>query len=115
MSYLWSDHLTQDADILFYGCDLASTAEGMALVDDVAQLTGADIASSDDVTGHEDLGGDWDFEYLVGDVESDVVFSEDVQHNWSGSLATVTVTTLDDVVDGDTSSCLLYTSPSPRD
>ena len=50
---LWSDHLTEDADILFYGCDLASTAEGMALVDDVAQLTGADIASSDDVTGHE--------------------------------------------------------------
>ena len=101
---LWSDHLTQDTDILFYGCDLASTAEGMALVDDIARLSGADIASSDDVTGHADLGGDWDFEYIVGDVESDVVFSEDVQHNWSGTLATVTVTTLGDDVDGDTSS-----------
>ena len=101
---LWSNHLSQDADILFYGCDLAATIDGMALVDDIASLSGADIASSDDVTGHEDLGGDWEFEYTVGDIESDIVFSLDAQHNWFGTLATVTVTTLDDVVDGDTSS-----------
>ena len=112
---LWSDHLTENADILIYGCNLAATEEGMALVDDVAQLTGADIASSDDVTGHADLGGDWEFEYIVGDVDSDVVFSDEVQHNWSGSLATVTVTTLDDVVNGDTSSLTALMANSGAD
>ncbi len=58
---LWSDHLAENSDILFYGCNLAATEDGEALVRDVAMLTGADIASSDDLTGRAERGGDWDF------------------------------------------------------
>jgi len=52
----------------------------------LASLTGADVAASDDITGHQTLGGDWDFEYTVGLVESDVAFSQTVQQNWEHSL-----------------------------
>ena len=114
----WSGGLTQEADILLYGCEVAHSEDGQWLVDQIGEWSGADIAASDDLTGHSDLGGDWTFEYTVGAVETGSIFSMDVHQNWEGTLATTTVTTLDDVVstDADLSSfCLLYTSPSPRD
>ena len=95
----WSAHLTEDSDLFIYGCNLAETGEGQELIDSISKLTGADVAASDDLTGHEDLGGDWEFEYIVGVVETDLAFSVDALQNWEGTLASVTVTTLDDVVD----------------
>ena len=95
----WNGSLTSSADILFYGCDLAASEDGRYLIDAVSELTGADIAASDDLTGHADLGGDWDLEYVAGEVSTDVVFSVTAQANWHHTLATFTVTTLSDVVD----------------
>ena len=100
----WGASLSENADLLIYGCDLAADESGQALVDSISSLTGADVAASDDLTGHSDLGGDWDFEYVVGAVETDVAFSVDVQQNWTGTLESVTVTTLDDVVDSNATS-----------
>ena len=77
----WSDSLTEDGDILFYGCNLAETEAGKALVNSIAVATNADVAASEDLTGHESLNGDWKLEFSVGDINT----------------------------------CLLYTSPSPRD
>ena len=88
---IWGAALTVDADLLIYGCDVAESEEGQDLVDSLASLTGADVAASDDITGHDSLGGDWDFEYTVGLVESEVAFSQTVQQNWEQSLATHTV------------------------
>lgn len=84
----WSDALNSDADFLIYGCNLASTPEGIQLVDQLAQLTGADVAASDDKTGNTALGGDWDLEYHSGSVEARVVFSDSLQQQWNGVLAT---------------------------
>ena len=95
----WSQNLSEDADILLYGCDVAGSLEGQWLVNQIGEWSGADVAASDDLTGHADLGGDWDFEYIVGVVETNLAFSIDVQENWNGTLESVTVTTLDDVVD----------------
>ncbi len=100
----WSESLADDADILFYGCDLANTEEGQSFVDLLSALTLADVAASDDATGHKSLGGDWELEYTVGNVETDIAFSMQVQQNWSATLQAVTVTTFNDVVNGDTSS-----------
>ena len=52
----WSSELALDADILLYGCDVAQTAKGQGFVDQISHWTGADIASSTDLTGHADLG-----------------------------------------------------------
>ncbi|MCP5030015.1 MAG: DUF4347 domain-containing protein, partial [Actinomycetia bacterium] len=72
----WGAALADEADLLIYGCDLASSAEGEQLVQALAQLTGADLAASDDPTGHRNLGGDWDLEYQAGTVETHVAISE---------------------------------------
>ena len=98
----WTSGLALGSDILLYGCEVAQTEEGQWFVDQIGQWTGADIASSSDLTGHADLGGDWEFEYIVGTVETELAFSLDVQQNWSSTLETVvTVTTLSDVVDAN--------------
>ena len=46
----WSGALTEDADLLFYGCDLAGNAEGEQFIESISAITGADVAASDDLT-----------------------------------------------------------------
>ena len=82
----WSGAFNENSDILFYGCDLASTADGQTLLEAIGALCDCDVAASDDVTGHETLGGDWDFGYVDGNVESDVAFTIEAQANWFGTL-----------------------------
>ncbi|WP_430450746.1 DUF4347 domain-containing protein [Rhodopirellula europaea] len=89
----WQHALTSDADILFYGCDLAADASGRTLVDSIAALTGADVAASDDDTGHARYGADWDLEYATGVIDAEIVVSESFQESWQHKLATITVTT----------------------
>ena len=96
----WGSAVGTEGDILFYGCDLASNTRGEMLVDSIAALTGADVAASTDDTGHAIYGGDWDLEYATGTVESQLAFSADVQQNWNGLLAVITVDTFNDLVDG---------------
>ncbi|MFK8113887.1 MAG: DUF4347 domain-containing protein, partial [Rubripirellula sp.] len=100
----WASAMDSDADLLIYGCDLASTVDGRALIDSIGALCDCDVAASDDVTGHADLGGDWILEYVVGDVSTDVAFEYVAQASWNDTLALITVTTTDDENDGDTSS-----------
>jgi len=85
----WRFGLALDADILLYGCDVAQTEHGQQFVDQISQWTGADIASSDDTTGHVDLGGDWEFEYKVGEIDTDIVFSRTIQSTFSGTFASL--------------------------
>ncbi len=66
----WKSALTEGADILFYGCNVASGETGQAFVKQLSQLTGADIAASDDLTGSTLLGGDWVLEAQTGKIES---------------------------------------------
>ncbi|MCA9142400.1 MAG: DUF4347 domain-containing protein, partial [Planctomycetales bacterium] len=100
----WGESLTETGDLLFYGCDLAESSEGRALLASVSELTGADVAASDDATGQALLGGDWDLEFTVGAIETKVAFSQLAQSQFEGLLATVTVDTTADELDGDTSS-----------
>ncbi|MDO8955221.1 MAG: cadherin-like domain-containing protein [Gammaproteobacteria bacterium] len=86
----WGGALSAEADLLLYGCDLASSSEGRALVDNLALLTGADVAASDDLTGSSLLGGDWSLEYQVGQVESGVALLAQAQQSWAQVLATST-------------------------
>ena len=82
----WGDALSDDADMLIYGCDLASTADGEQFVNTLAQLTGADIATSDNLTGSESLGGDWILEYRTGVVETEMAQSKEMEQDWMITL-----------------------------
>ena len=92
----WSNALSEDADLLFYGCDLAGSKAGETLVASIAQLTGADAAASTDLTGDADQGGDWELEFTVGQVESELAVSAALQQEYQGTFATYTVTSLAD-------------------
>ncbi|MFM5890344.1 MAG: glycosyl hydrolase family 18 protein, partial [Dolichospermum sp.] len=66
----WGQSLTTTGDILLYGCDVAGGVIGKAFVQQISQLTGADVAASDDLTGSAALGGDWLLEYATGLIEA---------------------------------------------
>ena len=83
----WSDSLDEDADLLVYGCDLASSEAGVNLLTQLQTLTGADVAASDDKTGHQLLDGDWQLEYQAGVIETDVAVDDQIQEQWMGLLA----------------------------
>ena len=95
----WRQALSADADLLLYGCDLASGDAGQALMETLAGLTGADVAASDDVTGDLRLGGDWNLEHHNGEIETEVAFSSGAEPRWTGVLATFTVNTTADTID----------------
>ncbi|NLV98124.1 MAG: DUF4347 domain-containing protein, partial [Desulfovibrionales bacterium] len=69
----WSNAFTDTGDILIYGCDVAQTAKGEAFVQDLAELTGTDVAASINPTGAEDKGGDWVLEHSTGPIETGVM------------------------------------------
>ena len=94
----WSQALSPDADLLLYGCDVAQGATGRQLVQDLAALTGADVAASTDLTGAAARGGDWALEYRTGAVQTALAPSLWAQTQWQGVLATYTVTTTTDAV-----------------
>lgn len=71
----WSQAFTEDADILLYGCDIAKEPSGLGLLDRLSQLTGADFAASDDITGNAERGGDWTLEVNVGEIGAAISFN----------------------------------------
>ncbi len=82
----WQQSLTAQADFLFYSCNLAQGENGKEFLANLSRLTAADIAASDDLTGPLALGGDWDLEYTLGQVDTSNAFNEPVQKTWSGLL-----------------------------
>lgn len=90
----WGDALSVDADILLYGCDVATGVDGQNFVQRLALLTRADVSASDDLTGNAALGGNWKLEYSAGQIESRLAFNTVAQAQWQGLLETLANTTL---------------------
>lgn len=65
----WGDALTKDGDLLLYGSSIAADKDGQNLIEQISQLTQADIAASDDLTGGKALGGDWQLEFSTGEIK----------------------------------------------
>ncbi|MGI2209107.1 Ig-like domain-containing protein [Shewanella baltica] len=61
--------LNPDADILLYGCNVAAGA-GQQFIDQLAVITGADVAASNNLTGSDAMGGDWTLEVVAGNIET---------------------------------------------
>ncbi|MCU7251095.1 Ig-like domain-containing protein [Pseudomonas koreensis] len=76
-------------DILIYGCYTAEGERGLSFVDSLAQLTGRDVAASNNRTG---VGGDWNLEIATGTIESANVLSTKAMSEYQWGLATWTAT-----------------------
>ncbi|MBK8278309.1 MAG: DUF4347 domain-containing protein [Nitrospira sp.] len=86
--------LSEQADILVYGCDFAEGQVGQDAATLLGQLTGADVAASIDDTGYAGWGGNWDLELHIGTIEAQTVVSYDTQVDWVGLLAGETPPTI---------------------
>lgn len=82
----WSNALTDDADLLLYGCNVAQSELGQAFVQILSQLTGMDVAASDHLTGSAILGGDWELEFKAGEVETDLAFQSETTQRYIATL-----------------------------
>ena len=82
----WRDFIADNGDILLYGCSIAESAVGEEFVEDLSQYTAADILASVDLTGSEDLGGDWDLEFAIGDIEEDLAFDAEIKSSYQHTL-----------------------------
>ena len=83
----WAAALSAEADLMIYGCNLVAGEGGNQLVKRIAQLTGADVAASNDLTGKD---GDWQLEVSTGAIESDIALSASAQASYEGNLALLT-------------------------
>ncbi len=88
----WEASLTPDADILFYGCNIAAGDLGQAFVKEISTLTGGDVAASTDLTGNSALGGNWTLEYATGTIETQTSFTDSQINSYQGLLASVFTT-----------------------
>ena len=80
-------HLAAGADILLYGCEVASSDVAIAGMERLAFLLDADLAASDDATGAASLGGDWLLEKQSGAIETSTLNGG----AWVGLLNTLSV------------------------
>ncbi|NES05067.1 MAG: DUF4347 domain-containing protein [Okeania sp. SIO2F4] len=95
----WGKCLSADGEILIYGCEVASGKEGREFVRQLHQLTGANIAASETLTGNVSKGGNWNLEVIFGQLKSALVFTPEVRASYAGVLANIVVDTTNDVVD----------------
>ncbi|MBU3071749.1 DUF4347 domain-containing protein [Aestuariicella sp. G3-2] len=86
----WGESLTDNGDILFYGCNLSAGEVGFEFIERLAGVTAADIAASDNLTGNSRIGGDWVLETEFGVVEVPSAFSSN-DPQYAGVLAKQTV------------------------
>ncbi|TLS96139.1 DUF4347 domain-containing protein [Aliarcobacter cibarius] len=80
--------LSENGDILLYGCNVANDGTGQEFINTLASITEADVAASNDVTGNSSVNGNWDLEIETGSIETSTIVVE----NYSSRLADVTYT-----------------------
>lgn len=81
--------LSATGDILLFGCNVAQDEIGLGFITQLATLTGADVAASDDLTGK---GGDWVLEQSTGAVEAAGAMTAAAEAAYTGTLTAPIVT-----------------------
>jgi glucose/arabinose dehydrogenase len=84
----WGNALSATGDLLFYGCNVAAGEAGLHLIQQISDLTQADVQASDDLTGSTKLGGDWDLEVATGAIETDSAINAETQAVYQDTLKT---------------------------
>ncbi|MDF1622993.1 MAG: DUF4347 domain-containing protein [Pseudohongiella nitratireducens] len=89
------DALHPGGDLLLYACDLAKGEQGTHFIDELAHLTLADVAASDDISANPLQGGDWALEYQHGQVEQMAIGFDSLEGTLG--ITSPTTVTFDDV------------------
>ena len=84
---LWQNALHDAADILLYGCETGQGQAGTEFTTLLANLTGADVAASVNLTGSCSVDGDWELEKAFGSIETAIAFSPELRERFTSTLA----------------------------
>src|SRR4028118_1584330 len=82
----WGKALTKNADILLYGCNVAAKETGLQFIQKLHQLTGANIAASNNKTGNQALGGDWELFVKIGKISTPLALTSAAMASYQGIL-----------------------------
>ncbi|MEG4582314.1 DUF4347 domain-containing protein, partial [Microcoleus sp. MON1_C5] len=85
----WGKALNESGSILLYGCNIAAGESGIKFIQKLSELTGANIAASNNLTGSAALGGDWELEITTGQINTDIAFEKEVIEGYTSVLATL--------------------------
>ena len=66
----WKSAFIENADLLVYSCRVVSGKYGSKTISLLHDITGLDVAASNDPTGNNTAGGDWDLEYKLGNINT---------------------------------------------
>jgi uncharacterized repeat protein (TIGR02059 family) len=78
--------LSEQGDLLIYGCDVAAGDKGASFLAALSEATGADVAASNDPTGSGLLGGNWALEINTGVIDTQQALTPSGQLSYSGLL-----------------------------
>ncbi|MBI5790411.1 MAG: DUF4347 domain-containing protein [Rhodocyclales bacterium] len=92
--------LSPIGDLMLYGCDVALGDVGQGFIENLAALTGADVAASTDLTGAAFLNGDWVLEASTGSIETQAI----VVDGFNATLGTYIGTAGNDNITGSISA-----------
>ena len=84
----WATALAKNADVLLYGCKVAAGAWGQRFVQQLSDLTGANVAASINLTGSAALGGDWNLGFTTGQLRSPLAFQPAAMNAYTAVLVT---------------------------
>ncbi|GAB4377245.1 MAG: hypothetical protein Kow00121_26120 [Elainellaceae cyanobacterium] len=92
----WQAAFAENASILLYSCyvgadsaNSASQESGYAFINQLSQLTGANIAASDGIVG---ANGSWNLNVSTGTITAEPALRPETMAAYSGNLAIITVT-----------------------
>ncbi|MEG4976520.1 DUF4347 domain-containing protein, partial [Microcoleus sp. K4-B3] len=85
----WRKVLSEQGNILLYGCNVAAGESGIKFIQKLSELTGANIAASNNLTGSAALGGDWELEITTGQINTELAFEKEVLEGYTSVLATL--------------------------
>ncbi|MEG4596988.1 DUF4347 domain-containing protein, partial [Microcoleus sp. F8_C2] len=85
----WHKAFREKADILLLACRVGSGKSGIAFVRKLRQLTGANIAASNNLIGSKKLGGNWKLNVTAGRVKTAIAFETKTQETYSAVLVSL--------------------------
>ncbi|WP_333194046.1 DUF4347 domain-containing protein, partial [Microcoleus sp. Pol7_A1] len=85
----WGKALNESGSILLYGCNIAAGESGLKFIQKLSELTGTNIAASNNLTGSAALGGDWKLEITTGLINTELAFEKEVLEGYTSVLATL--------------------------
>lgn len=91
----WSKVVIPQGNLFLYGCQVAAGI-GAEFVTILSELTGIKIAASVDITGNPERGGNWDLAFRTGEITAPLAFKPEAMIAYSGVLAILTVTNVND-------------------